>query len=578
MEEIQRNKNFSEFSKRTNVLEGRGYNMKRFFGIVALVLPMALQAAITVKVLPNPAIIHPKDVVQFKAEVTDSMGNPVEAKIKWDVKPNQLGKIGPNGLFFAGGKEGKGIVRALVETAAGKGIGHSLIKISRENERRELKVRVIPTRTFAKIGDPVQFKVEVLDNDGKTVEVFKTLWKLAPPHMGKLSQDGIFTGDENGKAKIIALVKAGDLEGIGEATVMVGEPGKYLPVKIKPPHAILKPQETMKFEYEIMGPHNDSITAKALWKVIPENLGTITSDGVFTAGEKKGKGFIAVVVKAGDMTGGDRAGIIIGKPEKVKVKIYPKFSSIEPMGTIQFNAEVYDINGNLVQVPIKWEVRPEKAGTINSDGLFTAGPEIGKCEVLAIVPPEFGMGLDRAGVLIAKDMQFNVKIEPRNVNVKPGEQIQFKAVVTDLKGNIQNIPLIWEVGPNTLGTITKDGLFTAGKLPGRGIVAAIIPPNFGKGKDVAEITVASYIVKIDPKLVKVKVGATQQFDAKVVDANNNAVPNIPLMWKVFPEKAGTVTQNGLFTAGNVPCKCAVLVDIKPGYGFGRTGADVDIIQ
>ncbi|MDD2889328.1 MAG: hypothetical protein PHE49_01630 [bacterium] len=557
--------------------------MKRFFGIIALALPMALQAAITVKVLPNPALVHPKDVVQFKAEVTDSMGNQVEAKIKWDVKPNQLGKIGPNGLFFAGGKEGKGIVRALVETAAGKGIGHSLIKISREAERRELKVRVIPARTFAKIGDPVQFKVEVLDNDGKPVEIFKTLWKLAPPHMGKISQDGIFTGDENGKAKIIALVKAGALEGIGEATVMVGEPGKYLPIKIKPPHAILKPQETMKFEYEIMGPHNDSIPAKALWKVMPENLGTITSDGVFTAGEKKGKGFIAVVVKAGDMTGGDRAGIIIGKPEKVKVKIYPKFSSVEPMGTIQFNAEVYDINGNLIQVPIKWEVRPEKAGTINADGLFTAGPEIGKCEVLAIVPPEFGMGLDRAEVIVAKNMQFIVKITPLDASVKPGEQFKFTAEVTDQKGAPQNIPLIWEVGPNTLGIITRDGLFTAGKNPGKGIIVALVPPQFGMGKGVANIVVQgatnSYAVKIDPKLVKVKVGATQQFDAKVVDANNNAVPNIPLIWRIESQvQAGTITQNGLFTAGNTPCKCRVIVDIKPGYGFSHDVADVEIIQ
>lgn len=541
-------------------------------------LPLALQAKVMVKVFPNPAVVQPKDVVQFKAEVTDSIGNLItDAKIKWDVKPVNLGKIGPNGLFIASPMEGKGIVRAIVETSVGRGIGHALVKINRETPDRGLKVRVIPPRTFAKIGEPLQFKAEVFNKDGKPVEGAKLAWKVAPTHIGNITQDGLFAGAEYGKGKIIVLAKAGELEGVGEATVMVGEPGKYLPVQIKPGHAILKPGEIQKFQFEILGPHNDSIPVKAVWKVIPEDLGNISSDGMFTAGQKNGKGFVGVVVKAGDMTGGDRAGVLIGKPEELKVKIYPKFAAVEPMGTFQFNAEVFDKNGNPIQVPIKWEVRPNRAGTINAEGLFTADGELGKCEVLAIVPPEFGFGADRAEVIIGKDKLLIVRIEPRGPRLRPGETIQFRARVVDQNGNPQNVPVAWEV-LNNIGTITKDGLFTARNTPGNGGVVAIIPPSFGQGKDMTDVTVGVYTVKIEPKNAEVKVGTSLQFYAKAFDKNGNEV-QVPFVWRVESSvgPVASITPDGLFTAGPKPAGCRVIAVIKPENGGGFDFADVKIV-
>lgn len=582
MENLRQKRNKDRKIGKDKILHIRRCKMKRFFGIAALALPLALQAAVTVKVSPNPAVVKPKEAVQFKADVTDSSENLItDAKIKWDVKPEFLGKIGPDGLFLASNKEGKGIVRALVETKMGRGIGHALLVVGRENQEHGLKVKVIPPRTFAKIGEPIQFKAEVFDNDGKPVEGAKLVWKVAPPHVGTITQDGLFTGAEFGKGKIIVLAKLGELEGAGNAIVMVGEPGKYLPVQIRPLHVVMKPGETQQFKFEILGPRDDSMPVKTEWKVVPEGLGTITNDGIFTANKEKGKGFVGVIVKIGNMTGGDRASVIIGKPEKLRVKIYPKFAVVEPMGTIQFHAEVFDGNGDVVQTPIKWEVKPNKFGTINSEGLFTADGEVGKCEVLAIVPQEFGVGLDRAGVVIGKDMPLLVRIEPRSPRLKPGETIRFKAVVTDRNGKPQDVPIAWEVR-NNIGTITKEGLFTARNTPGNGGVAAIIPPKFGQGKDMTEVQVVGegpmYNVKIEPKTVQVKVGTSLQFHARAFDKDGKEV-QVPLVWRVesFAGPVGNVSSNGLFTAGPKSADCRVIVDVKPENGGGHDFADVKIV-
>ncbi len=561
--------------------------MKKFLAIVALVIPLALQAVddetvvrpnrqIKVKVLPNPALIAPGSSIRFEAKVVDSLGNPLPAKIEWKVTPKKLGKIGPNGLFVAAKHEGKGIVRAIVRTNAGQSVGHALVRVNREGTNQGIVVKVMPKRTFVKVGEDRQFKVKVFGPNGELIEDAKLIFKVAPRDMGRITQNGLFTaGKERGKCRIIVLAKSNDFEGIGTALAIIGDPERHLPVRIRPKHVALKPQGTQKFDYKILGPSDSvDVASKAKWRVIPKEFGTITSDGVFTAGKKPGKCFVVVAVKLGDKVGIDRAVVVIGRPRRIQVKIYPKHAIVEPNGMFKFHALTFNEQGNPVNLPLKWVVNPKEAGTITPDGLFAAGDKPCKYEVIAIVPPKFGIGKAVAKVIVQK--KFIVKIAPRQAFIKPTESQKFEAKVFDQQGNPVNIKVKWLVAPGEAGTITPEGLFTAGDRPCRCKVIAFIPPQLGLGRDVANVIIQrKLIVKISPQQAAVPVGRTQLFKAVAFDENGGMV-NVTFIWKVMPLEAGRINQDGVFKAGDRPCLCKVVVAVDPRDGIGQDVAGVKI--
>ena len=562
--------------------------MKRFLAIIALVVPFVLHSEentelkpgnpnVRVKVLPNPALLAPGASIHFDAEVADSLGNPLPAKIKWEVTPKKLGKIGPNGLFLAALHEGKGIVRAIAITNAGKGVGHALVKVKKEGPNQGMVVRVIPKRIFVKVGENREFKVKVFDPYGEPIEDAKLVFKVAPQDMGSITQDGLFTaGSERGKCRVIVLAKADDLEAVGTAVVIIGDPENHIPVKIHPKHVVLKPGGTQKFDFEILGPPDSNVEPEVKWKVIPQGFGTITSDGLFTAGNKKGSCFVAVIVKVGNKIGVDRTVVIIGKPELIQVKIYPKHTLVEPNGLFKFHSLAFDEQGNPLDIPLKWLVNPKDAGTVTPEGLFTAGDKPAKCEVIALVPPQFGIGKAVAKVVIQR--RLIVKVIPRGAIVEPNKSKKFSAEVFDHQGNPVQVPVKWIVRLASAGTITPDGLFTAGDKPAKCKVIAFVPPHLGIGMDAADIVIQrKLIVKIKPKQAVVPAGKVHLFEAKAFDESGAEV-SVPFIWRVQPLEAGSINQNGLFKAGSTPGLCRVIVAADPHAGIGRDVAGVKITQ
>jgi hypothetical protein len=568
--------------------------MKRVLAMIALALPLTLQARVQVKVLPNPASVTPGGSIRFEAKVTDSLGNPVRARIEWHVTPDKLGRISPDGLFLAANHEGKGIVRAVAKlltqesgtpknaiptmmelTDEAEGVGHAVVRV-RRGPNQGMVVRVMPKRAFVKVGQTQQFDVKVVGPDGEPIKDARLVFKINPPDVGAITQKGLFTaGDEIGKCRIIVLAKKGDLEGIGQALAVVGDPERHLPVTIRPKHVALKPGGTQKFEFEIPE-RSSNAEPRAKWKVMPRELGTITADGVFTAGRKPGKGFVAVIVKLGDKVGADRAVVVVGKPRKIRVKIYPKRAHVEPGQSFKFRAMAFDEQGNPLRMPLKWIVRPKEAGRVTPEGLFTAGDRPGKCKVIAQVLPRFGIGQDDADVVIQKKLI--VKIRPNRASIEPKKSQKFEAQVFDQQGNLLRIQVRWMVRPGEAGTITPDGLFTAGDKPGRCEVIAVVPPRLGIGRGIAPVAIGiqrKLRVEVKPRLTRVPVSGTQRFAAQAFDEAGNPV-QVRFLWKLDPSEAGKLDETGLFQAGRKPGKCRVIAIVEPSSGVGKGLAAVEI--
>lgn len=158
---------------------------------------------------------------------------------------------------------------------------------------------------------------------------------------------------------------------------------------VNPQAASLQPGAGMKFEAQLFNKSNTPLAAeKYLWKVIPEDLGVITEDGYFIAGQKNGEGAIQVSATIAGQTYDATIEITIGNSVNVGISILltPQSVVVSPLGTQQFSAQAFSPDGALLQFQnIRWMVKPNHLGTIDRQGNLTASTRTGEGQVVAMV-------------------------------------------------------------------------------------------------------------------------------------------------------------------------------------------------
>lgn len=138
----------------------------------------------------------------------------------------------------------------------------------------------------------------------------------------------------------------------------------------------------------------------------------------------------------------------------------------------QFTAVGRDVKGKLFEFTPAWAVIAE-GGTISGTGLFTAGNVAGRYPytvratsdgitglATVVVTPAPVPPLKRAPGLASITV---TPVEPDSLPV--GTTLQYVAVARDSSGTVVTVPLTWSVVAGG-GTITSDGLFTAGTVTG----------------------------------------------------------------------------------------------------------------
>ncbi|MEW6686669.1 MAG: hypothetical protein AB1393_10760 [Candidatus Edwardsbacteria bacterium] len=451
----------------------------------------SLPKRLLVQIDPQRVNLKPGGEQEFKAAVSNPEGMPVEATISWRVIPEDFGQINESGLFTAGLRRGTARIIAYAKSEEGEGLGTAVAKIEQEREK-QLIVRIGPKRVSVKPGESQQFEAQVEDAEGNPVNA-KLVWNVMPVKLGTITQDGLFTASPEGGVGLVRVsAEWENAFGIDRAFVNVSELRPKFLVKIRPKKVILAPNKTQEFKVEVFDQNGNIIPVpRIIWKVIPPQLGQITPEGIFTAGEKAGHGRIIAELPSEIGKGRDASFVIIKPPGKFLIKIYPERVTVKPGGTIQFTAQVFNPEGEeLPNPPLIWKVYPSDLGTITPDGFFTAGPTPKLGAVIALLSKEIGFGRKMAPVLISN---YVVRIQgERPFKIREGQTHQFTALVYDAEGNLINAPLIWEVHSQTpgFGTITPDGFFTAGTVPpgeqnwmaGR-VIVRLPPKEFGIGGD-----------------------------------------------------------------------------------------------
>ncbi|MBN1352863.1 carboxypeptidase regulatory-like domain-containing protein [candidate division KSB1 bacterium] len=150
----------------------------------------------------------------------------------------------------------------------------------------------------------------------------------------------------------------------------------------------------------------------------------------------------------------------------------------------------------------------------------------------------------------------HVVVMPDSVVLEPEHGIHFKAQIFDANGTATRLSLdqyTWSVVPKTLGEISDDGYFIAGKHPGKGKVLASIEINGTRYIGDADVWVGRLPAPqieliIKPARAIVPPGDSLLYRAYAVTASGRSVQIDHLRWSVHPNTLGTINARGLFIA------------------------------
>lgn len=286
-----------------------------------------------------------------------------------------------------------------------------------------------------------------------------------------------------------------------------------------------------------------TIAITPVW-AIAAGGGTITSSGLFTAGNVPGAYPATVTATSGGIVGTSTVTVVVGAA--TTLTITPNPDTTATGATQQFTVVARDAGGNVVPVAPLWSTGVG-GGTVNSTGLFTAGTVAGSFP--NIVTATVGTLSASATVVVTGGALTTITLTPTPATLAGGGTQQFTAVGRDANGNVVTITPTWSV-VNTGGTIGTSGLFTAGTVSGTFTNTVRATSGAVSGTGTVIVTPgAATSASILPNPVALPINTTQQFTMFGRDANGNVIALTPV-WSVV-NGGGTISATGLFTAAGV---------------------------
>jgi hypothetical protein len=351
-------------------------------------------------------------------------------------------------------------------------------------------------------------------------------------------------------------------------------------VRIRPREAAIVPGGDVQFEAVAVGPDGDQLDVSIEWSVRPTWLGSIGSEGVFTASEEMPEpsangGWVGAVVASVETNEGvanDAARVVVrDSGPALRLMVHPKRPILAPGQEIQFEARVMGAGGP-IDWTTEWAVFPRELGTITPDGLFTANPafgdpashEFGSHEGVVgamATLPDGSILSDRAYVQIRlPGHPVRVRVRPALALVVPGETTHFEAEVLGPDGELLDLPVSWAVQPGHLGHVSADGDFTAADIHvepqswqrPRGLVVAEVRVGSGQiyrgaAAIIFDLANPEVFVHISPRSATVKEGQSVQFRAEAA-TEDGAPVELNFEWRVVDPTLGTIDMSGVFTA------------------------------
>ncbi len=485
--------------------------------ITVLPVPLVLT---TLNILEHTSRIEVGQSIVFQVKAKDQWGKDMPATVQWEASE---GSINPEGKFFSQ-KEGKYRIWA----RAGKVSAYTEIEVV-PTPSVITKINILPDVAQTQVNQRVQFKVQILDQNGKSMRV-KTEWGCSG---GKI-EEGNFLAQKEGKYKIWA--KSGEIMAYAQVEVLP-EPLVAKKIIITPHDAKVKILQSLQFQAQVLDQNNKPIVSKIEWSA---SGGKIDESGLFTAGKIPLEG--KIIARSEDISQSISVQIEPLPPVVAKVYIVPESTKVKSQESVTFQVQGEDASGNKIDVNVDWDA---SGGIIDGQGKFTAGKETGLFSVSA---KEKTQGLiAKANVTIFPQIEYLLRVKPENTTVDPGTKVRYE--VSLYRDGKEQWAWPWEFSFIPSQGNFQDMVYTAPSEAGTYQIKIQHP----KATAMANVTVKAVAlppkverILLEPASIRLEPGQTFVPKAIAMDTKGNPIQAV-FQWEA---QGGTLSKEGIFRAGD----------------------------
>lgn len=410
-------------------------------------------------------------------------------------------------------------------------------------------------------GGRVNLMVTVQDANGNPVPGADV--NLAVSASDATLEAAALTTDASGTAAAVLQLSSTPGEVTVDATVadtaasvsITGQPPVEL--QVSPKTVTLEMLGTQAFQATAADADGHAIRVTPQWEMGGEN-GAIDAEGRFAA---QGLGNEAIIATYAGLKDGAQITIVPG--EAAAVEVVPADTSVTAGTNFQFQAKVLNAHGYPLGIAPTWAVSND-IGSIDAVGLFTA-IKSGEGDIIATTGEHSG----RAQVTVTPGPLTRVEVEPKEVRLKAGEEVQFQAMGYDAGGNEIQVEATWNLNAE-LGDLSAAGAFRA-LHSGTGEIQVEAGPAPAVIAIPVEVIAAELDrVVIEPAALTVSAGEQHLFTAIGYDAFDNVVEIAP-EWRLSTDGVGQINQEGSFYARKTGS-----VQVMASAGEFQAEADVTV--
>ena len=381
------------------VMEGRAS--------VTIIEPRESSLPASIRPIPDQVALPPGASIQLFAFALDvSRAVIPDIDLQWRLNQPAMGFISQNGLLTASDVIGTfpdAVQVTLLDRDGTEQAGISatvdVTILDPEDRTGEISTVVLPQVISLRPGQETRFNVLVLDERGSQLIPDTTTWEILDSGAGFLTDGGRFQAAETpgiyrdavGASHLIRR-PGGDISLSTTATVVVLEipeitvsvPGTLRRIAIFPKRVTLSPDESTRLSVVSLdgdGRHLPDVQVK--WFLDPA-LGEFSPSGNIVAANVPGVHEDAIRVDVSQQIGTEQVSqtinaTLIIRGELTKVEITPQTAAVTPGGRIAFRSAGFDANDVLLpDVVYRWSVTREDVGTVDANGVFTAGKDLGE--------------------------------------------------------------------------------------------------------------------------------------------------------------------------------------------------------
>ena len=265
---------------------------------------------------------------------------------------------------------------------------------------------------------------------------------------------------------------------------------------------------------------------------------------------------------------------------------------MSPGEAIKLNVVAFDQNGReLKEVDISWQALDPRAGSISRSGVFRASFTKDTFSNVLVVTAQPPSGSKLGGAVQATAsvtvQEFTGRQEPTGIRVfpqapelAPREALFLTALAVDANGvAIPDIKFRWEMLKPSAGSISQGNRLTASANVGTypdAVRVSLVPRGEGLGATISTLldvqvldpgsAAHRYSGTVLPQVRSLRPKEHMRFTALIIDRRGNLISPIDPQWEVLDPRAGAISRQGLFTAGEEPSIYRDAIRVSMGIG------------